>query len=882
MSILWHSLSIAEALRELKSSKRGLEGGEVQRRIKDFGPNELPPPPPKKRWEIFLNQFKSPLLWILFGAVGVSVALGEIVDAAVIFSALFINVFLGFYQEAKSEAALAELKKFVVLKAVVLRDGVPTLSPASELVPGDVIVLSSGDRIPADARLIEAHDFKANEAVLTGESAPVSKSIEAMPPGTPLAERRNMVYSGASCSRGRGLALVVGIGQNTELGKIAASLGQIEERPTPLQAELSRMGRNLGILIIVIAGIIFGIGVLQARELAEMFLTSVAVAVAAIPEGLPLAVTVILAIGMQKIFKQKALVRKLIAAETLGSVSVICTDKTGTITEGELRVSHLWTPEEEEATVHESGRERRASHIFALRIAALCNDALVRNPEAELKEWEILGDPVDKALFLASREAGLDQAILLKESPRVDEIPFDVERKYMATLHRFGDHSSIYMKGAPEIVLAQSGFEIIEGRTVLLTEESKKKIRAKIEGLARRGLRTLAVAYRPAGNISNFSEPQIAAADFIFVGVFGLRDPVRKNVADTIKFAGDAGIRTIMLTGDHAATARAVAKEVGIPCEEGHLFDGVRLDKISDEGLMEKIENIFVFARVEPRHKVRIVEALRRRGEVVAMTGDGVNDAPALKSAHIGIALGSGTEVAKEVSDLVLLDNNLKTIVEAVKQGRIIYDNLKKVVLYLLISSFSEVVLIAGGLFARLPLPVLPVQILWVNLVEDTLPNIALAFDPGDKGIMKEPPRSPGGAIVDRAMRASVALVTLVADAALLGVFFLLLKKGMAMDEIRTFLFVSLGLDSLFFVYVIRSLRRPFWQTNPLGNYLLTPSVFFGFLLLFAAVYAPPLQRFLRTVPLTGVAWTAIFSLAILKMFLIELMKRIFLNRRKN
>lgn len=870
----WHAATIAEVFKELGSSKVGLSSEEAERRLTKYGPNILPESEPFNRLEIFLNQFKSPFVWILLVATGVSLTLADYASAWVILAALAINISLGFYQELKANRALAELQKFLAARATVIRDSSPLSIDIRLVAPGDILVLSPGDKIASDARLFETHSFEVNEAPLTGESFPISKTTEVLNEGTALSDRRNMVYSGTSVALGRALAVTTGTGAKTEFGSIALEIQAAKEQPTPLQNELARLSRMLGIIFVGLASAILVIGLLQGRSFIEMFTTSVAVAVAAVPEGLPLAVTAILAIGMRRILKHKALVRKLVAAETLGSATTICVDKTGTITEGEMKVSHIWTPEEDEASTHSGGMERHAVHLLALRIGLLCNDALVRNPEAELKNWEILGDAMDRALFLAAREAGLDQAKLLKETPRLDELPFDSRGKFMATLHKIESHAVIYLKGAPEVLLRHSAYESLGGRSIALTEESRKRIRGKIEGLTKRGLRTIAVGYRLAGEMKRFSDGGVSADDFVFVGVFGLRDPVRPGVAETIRLTAKAGVKIVMITGDHKETARAVAREVGIPYGEENVMDGVFLDRISDEELRERSERIFIYARVESRHKVRIVEALRIRGEVVAMTGDGVNDAPAIKSAHIGIALASGTDVVKEVSDVVLLDNNLKTIVAAVRQGRIIFENIKKVVLYLLASSFSEVILIAGSLFLRLPLPLLPAQILWVNLVEDSFPNIALAFDPGRKEIMNEPPRTPGTSLANSSMRYLVAIIAVVTDTAMFGMYYLFLKTGLELGELRTIMFAAIGLDSLFFIYVIRSERRPFWQTNPLSNPFITLSVFLGFGLLAAAVYVPFLQRILHTAPLGSEAWTLVISLAILKMFFIEMAKR--------
>lgn len=876
----WHS-PIAELERFFQTSKSGLSAEEAASRLKKFGPNMLPEPEQAGLFEIFLNQFKSPLVLILLVATGVSLALRDFVDAGAISAAVTVNVLLGFYQEFKADRALSELKKFLQARTLVMRGGSPSSEDTKLIVPGDIIVISSGDKIPADGRIHEAHELSVNEALLTGESMAVRKSAGSADVGAPPRERKNMVFSGSSVFSGRALVLVTSTGADTELGKIAAEVGRTKEVQTPLQAELHKLALSLGGIFVALSLAIFAAGILQGRSFVEMFTLSVAVAVAAIPEGMPLAVTVILAVGMQKILKRKALVRKLVAAETLGSVTVMCIDKTGTITEGEMRVSHIWTPGDEEEKSHETGAERHASHILALRIGLLCNDALATNSEEKMKALQIYGDSLDRALYMAATEAGLDREKLSKETPRLDEIPFSEERKFMATLHKMDGRQVIYLKGAPELMLKHCAYEALGGRSVALTEEARKRIKYRIEDFSKKGLRTIAVCYKIKEGMKSFSDGAGAADDFVFVGLLGMRDPVRVGVAETLSFARRAGVRAIMITGDHMETARAVAAEVGIPSKEGNVMDGPALDRITDLELQKIVPMISIYARVEPRHKIRIVDALRRLGEVVAMTGDGVNDAPALKGADIGIALGSGTDVAKEVSDIVLLDDNAKTIVGAIEQGRIIFENIKKVVLYLLVSSFSEVIMIIGSLFLRLPLPILPAQILWVNLVEDSFPNMALAFDAGDKHLMEDGPRERGTGIANSAMRRMIAIVSLVTDTALFALFYFLLKIGSPIEEVRTFMFVALGMDSLFFIYVIRSLRRPFWETNPLSNPFITLSVIVGIIMLLGAVYIPFLQGILSTVPLRAGDWTLLVSIAILKMFFIEFVKLLFISASK-
>lgn len=864
--ILWHAISADDALRELKTSLSGLSSSQARARLASYGPNTLPGTHIAGALEVLVNQVKNPLAWVLLLAVGASFFLGERVDAFVILLALLINVALGYIQESKANKAVFLLRKYLQNYALVKRDGVAVKVPTREVVPGDILLLSSGDKVSADARILEAYDFEVNEAPLTGESEPVRKTAEKVSEGMSTGDRINMVFSGTSILRGKAIAVTVLTGTATEFGKIAESVRVTKEAPTPLQKELAGLSRTLGIAVSLAALILFAIGLAFGRSLLEMFTTSIAVAVAAIPEGLPLAVTAILAIGMQKIAKQKALTRKLIATETLGSVTVICTDKTGTITAGEMRVNEIWTPDGGEVA------EKKT-----IEIGVLANEAVTIKTESGV---EIIGDAEDKALLLAGSEAGISRDALLSGATISDQLPFDSSRKYMALLIKADGGNTTYIKGAPETILKNSSRVFINGVSVLLDDEARAAIKNKINEVNSEGLRTLAFAFREEKR-DKFEHSRVGGDEFIFTGVATFKDPLRKGVKEVIRSAQIAGVRTVMITGDHRETAVSIARAAGLETDSVRVIEGKEMENISDEELKERIKIATVFARVLPEHKVRIVEALRATGEVVAMVGDGVNDAPALKVASIGIAQGSGTDVAKEVSDVVLLDNNLKTIVRAIREGRTIFDNIRKVVLYLLASSFSEVVIIAGSILMRLPLPVLPAQILWVNLVEDALPNMALAFDPGDKSLMKEPPRKPNTPLLSSSMIRLIVTISIVADSILFILFLALLKKGLPIDEIRTFMFAALGMDSLFFIFVVRSLHRPFWQTNPFSNVFLFPAIILSLGLLIFAVHWPPLQAFLHTVPLSFGAWSAIISLAILKMFFIEFLKWRFLNHKK-
>lgn len=838
-----------------KTDKKGLSEKEAKKRLERYGPNKLPEKRSLTALNILVSQFKSPLVYILAIAAAVSFALGEITDGIIISAAVIINTFIGFFEEYRADKSLKALKGIVSLRAKIIRDGVEKEISSEEVVPGDIMVLDAGDKISADARLIETHNFEVAEAALTGESLPIKKTTKIIPKKQILAERKNMVYAGTLVFCGRARVVVVEIGDKTEVGKIAVMLRELPEEKTPLQQSISKLGKHLTFIITAICLIIFIIGILQAKEFLEIFITSIAVAVAAIPEGLLIAVSIILILGMKKMLKEKALVRKLVAAETLGSVSVICTDKTGTLTEGEMRVT--------------KNNGRISSEI--LRAGLLCNDAVMREVEDDNGEKQLIGDPMDKALLLAGHDAGLSKKKLEKEMPRVDEVPFDSSIKYMATIHQNDTKNIVYVKGAPELVLSLS----------TLNNKEQKKYEARLNNLAAKGYRILGFGYRKVDKKQRFKNGDGLVKNLTFLGFVCFDDPLRPNTKETFGVARAAGIRPVIVTGDHKLTAVKIAEQLGLSTKEHNVLTGEELEKMSDDELRAKIKNIDVFARVEPRHKVRIVDAYQSQNQIVAMTGDGVNDAPALKSADIGVALGYSTEVAKGASDMVILDNNFKTIVSAVERGRVIFENIKKVVLYLLSDSFSEIILILGSLALFLPLPILPAQILWVNLIEDTLPNIALAFDPGEKEVMSEKPRKKHAPILDKEMKILIFIIGILTDIILFGLFYYFWKTTGNLEYTRSIVFAGLAVNSLFYVWACRSFRFTIWHKNPFANKFLIFSTVFGFLMLFIALYVPFFQNILRTVPLGFFEWSILTIFGIVNIFLIEIVKYVFILRSK-
>ena len=866
MKQIWHTLSVNEVIKEFGSDPHsGLLEEEIKKRQQKFGFNKLLEEKPLSKLKIFIEQFKSPLIYILVIAGITTLVLRDFTDAIVIFGAVFLNTIFGFFQENKTSKILSELKKLTKIKAYVIRNGDEKEVNQEELAPGDIILLYPGNKVPADGRLIESHNLKVNEASLTGEWFPSEKITEVLPEKTPLADRDNMVFMSCVVEDGRGKAIVTEIGLKTEIGKVAEIIKGAKEEKTPYQKKIIHLSKIIGVSVVLLSFLIFILGLAADREILEMFLTAVAVAVAAIPEGLPIGITVILAIGMQRILNKRGLVRKMVAAETLGSTSIICTDKTGTLTEAKMQVAGIFTETKELFTDGQKYSEKidkngSESHILALKIGMLCTEAFIENPEDELHKRIIRGRPMERALLLAGIQAGFSKKELEEQQPKIDEVFFDPAYKYSATLHRYSDKANVlYILGAPEIILKMSKLE--EGKSALL--------RRKINDLASRGSRVLGCAYKmlPASSIN------IQDSDFqemIFVGFVTLHDPIRKEVKEAINICRQAGARPIIVTGDHKMTAKAIGEELGFLTDEKNIIEGSELEKLSEEEFRKRLGEIEIYARVEPKQKLRIIQAWQEKGEVVAMTGDGINDAPALKKADIGVALGSGTDVAKEASDLILLTDNFSIIAAAVEEGRVIIDNVRKTVTLLVSQSFSEIILIGASIIGGLPLPVLPAQILWENLIEGSPQGIALAFEPKEKGVMERKPEHPNRPLLTRQMKTIIFGFGIFTDLILLGLFLYLLKTGMSLPEIRTIIFAALAVDTVFYTLSCKNLRKNIWQYNPFSNLYLVGSMIFSTGMLFLAVYSPFLQTFLKTVPLNLFDWLLLLGLGMINLILIE------------
>lgn len=881
----WYNLKRTKVLETLKTRRAGLTEREVKRRQRDLGLNELPTGQRLSGLVIFVRQFHSSLIYILLAAAAISLWLRDYVDTYVIIAAVILNVVVGFIQEFRALKAMARLRQAVRFQTIVRRQGEERQIDIAQLVPGDVVLIQAGNNIPADLRFIEASDLQINESRLTGESVPVAKTHLVQSGELVLADRKNMAFMGTLVTRGSGVGIVCETGSRTELGRIAKLIADTKEERTPLQRHLSELSRVISLIVLALSVVILCLGLLAGRDFTVMFSTSVAIAVAAVPEGLAVGVTVILAVGMQRILKHHALVRRLLAAETLGSITVICTDKTGTLTEGEMRVVRVITNNHD----LEAGSDRfhthlqeigdRASFITTLKVGVMCNDARIENETKPLAEWVVIGTPTEKALLLAGSQVGLSRTPLEKAFPRLSVLPFSSETKYMMTLHEDKANGNVvYLKGAPEVVLAKTGRIDIDGNIETFSNTAKRRLQKRYEHLSEEGLRILALGYRPAKGQETLEEADREKTDFVFLGFIGIKDPLRPEAKQTLAACAQAGIQAVMITGDHRLTAQAIARELGLPSRAENIIEGVELQKLNHSQLQKRVQKISVYARVTPEDKLRIVDAWQARGEVVAMTGDGVNDAPALRKANIGVALGSGTDVAKETASLVMLDNNFATIVAAVRQGRVIFDNIRKMILYLMSDSLSAVIIVAGSLALGLPLPLLPVQILWINLITDGFPNVALTQEPEESDSLRRPPLHPKSPIINLEMRTLILVISAVTGLITLALFAYYYQTTGDTDLARTIAFASLGLNSLLYVFSCRSLRRSVLQTNPFSNPLLLVAVVLGLLFQVGGIYIPALAGVLGTVPLAGEYWWVIGAVAFVVIGLIELIKFIFLK----
>ena len=881
MEYSWHSLSLDKVFSTLESSRGGLSIEEVKNRLKKYGPNLLPKEKPYSKLKLFLSQFESPLILILLVACGISLYLGHYSDAIFIIAVLLVNTSVGFYQENKANASLRALHSMVKISARVLRGGNLKEVDSSELVPGDIIFLKSGDKVPADARLFETVGLKVSESSLTGEWSAVHKHSGEVPEESPLGDRTGMVFMGTIIEDGSASVVVIGTGSNTAIGGIVSLLKETKERKTPLQQKISSLSRWVGAFVIFVISIVIILGVFNGRSFTEIFITSLALAVSAVPSGLLPAITVILVLGMRRILKQNGLVRKLIANETLGSVTVICTGKTGTLTEGKMQVSHILTGSREllgnghDPIFNIEDVEDLDSHMLALKAAVLANSAFIENPDDEFHEWIVRGRSTEKALLVAGTHAGLSKKKLSDEFPQIERLDFSSVNKYSATLHSNPDGSKIlYVIGAPEILAANSVDLHVDGTKHKLDSLIHSELLNKLDLLTQKGLRVVACAHREFSKKETIGSINTLVNNLTLVGYIALKDPLREDAKDSIVLTKRAGIRTVLITGDHRLTAQSIAVEIGIEATDKMILEGKDLDKLSDKELEEKVKTITIYARVSPNHKLRIVQALQAKGEVVAMVGDGVNDGPALKAADVGVSVGSGTDVAKEVADIVLLDDNFKTIVKAIEQGRLIFQNIRKVFIYLVADDFSELFIFLVSMALGLPLPLLAAQILWINLVEDGLPDIALTTEQETTGVMDDKPRRPDEPILNKPMRKWMVAIFAITGLAAFLTFLSVWKITGDLEKTRSIVFALMCLDSLIFAFSVRSFKRSIFRKDIFSNRFLVGAAIIGLLLLFGAIYLPALQKLLSTQALYGMEWLMIFSISATEIVLIEAFKK--------
>nr|WP_281179274.1 calcium-translocating P-type ATPase, SERCA-type [Vulcanibacillus modesticaldus] len=857
--------------------EKGLSSKSAEKLLQEYGANQLEQGEVISPLTIFLNQFKDFMVLVLLVATLISGLLGEYTDAITIIAIVIINAILGFIQEYRAERSLQALKEMTAPNAKVVRDGKLTIIPALEVVPGDIVYLETGDRVPADVRLFESHDLYIEESVLTGESVPVNKIIDTITyENIPLGDQKNMAFMGTLITRGVGYGIVVATGMNTEMGKIADLIQTTEEMETPLQRKLDQLGKILVILSIALTVLVVVTGIWHGHNAYDMFLAGVSLAVAAIPEGLPAIVTVALALGVQRMIKRNAIVRKLPSVETLGCSTVICSDKTGTLTQNKMTVTNLWIGGKE---INVSGRGyepkgnfyigskeinpgRVASIAKLLEVGVLCNNANLIEAEEEKgffkknkKSWMVQGDPTEGALIVLGAKGNYNKKSLEKNWKRIKEFPFDSSRKMMSTIVQKQNKQMVAVKGAPDVLLEHCTSIIWDEKIVPLTPVFKKYVKKAIEKMANQALRNLGFAYKEIKNGKIVTERE-AERDLIFIGIAGMIDPPREEVKEAIQKCKRAGIKTVMITGDHQITAMAIAKQLQILPPNGLTVNGQDLYNMSNNEFMQKVDDIYVYARVSPEHKLRIVKALQAKDHVVAMTGDGVNDAPAIKAADIGISMGiTGTDVSKEASSLVLSDDNFATIVAAIEEGRGIYENIRKFIRYLLASNVGEILTMFLAMLAGLPLPLVPIQILWVNLVTDGLPAMALGIDPVEEDIMNRPPRDSKEGIFARGLGWKIISRGIVIGLVTLGVFIITLNnEPNNLVKAQTMAFTTLVLAQLIHVFDCRSDISVFHR-NFFENKYLILAVFSSLLLLIGVIYIDQLQPIFRTVELNAFDW---------------------------
>lgn len=837
--------------------KTGLSEIEAKERLEKFGRNTIHISHGSGKFKIFFNQLKSPLILVLiFGGI-VTLFISHYRDAIFIFIAVVVNSVLGFYQENKAERALSQLRTYLRQRARVIRDGVEHEINAEEIVPGDIIRLAQGDRVPADARVIYTNDFQVDEAVLTGESLPVGKTEQPMPESATLNDQESMVFAGTLVTQGVCSAIVCATDADTEIGQIATLISQSENEKTPLQIAITKFSIYSSIVLTAMTLLVFVVGIFVGYSVVDMFLTAVALAVSAIPEGLPISMTVILAVGVERMAKRKGVVRKLVAAEALGSTTVILTDKTGTLTMAKMVMSKIipFGVDENQLISH-----------------ALTNaNVLIENPQESPDLWRINGRIMETALVRSSALRGMSFDEIMSKQHVLQVMPFNSNQKFSASLIKEGGKHLVVFFGAPDILLAHTSLGV----------KDKKVILAQIEELAMSGERVLGIATKEITRINNFSiNENLSVTKLIFEGLIAFHDPIRPGIAHAMNRVSFAGIKTVIMTGDHRGTAVAVAREIGMQVNDGSVIDATELASLSDAELKKRLPSLSVIARVTPFDKLRVAKLYQELGEIVAMTGDGVNDAPSIKQANVGIAMGSGTEVAQSVADLVLLDDNFETIVSAIEEGRQILSNIRKVLVYLLSNVTDGLILIGGSLIIGLPLPLNALQILWVNFFTDSFPAVAYAFEKDPDGLNHKPRNSKDG-LFDPLMKYLILAIGLSTSVLLLVLYVILLNMGLDENLVRTFTFASFGTYTLLISFSVRSLERSIFSYSLFSNHYLTGGIMIGFILMIGAIYLPVLQVIFRTIALPWEWVVGVVMVGLFNIILIELVKMIFRARQK-
>lgn len=877
------------------NGSEGLTTSEAHERLSLVGPNALPESRRRSVIAVFVAQFRTPLIYLLFAAAAIAFFLGHSSDAIVITVVVMINAIIGAIQEGRAERSLEALRRMTAHKARVIRNGHEVLVEARELVPGDVLVLDAGDAVSADARLLHGAALQIAEASLTGESVPIAKDLQPVAPDTPLGDRRDMVYAGTHVTAGRARAVVVGTGLDTELGRIAALASGAHETRTPLERRIAQFGRYIIVAGIAMFALVVGVGLARGIAAGQVLMVGISQLVSMIPEGLPVAMTIALAVGVQRMAKRRAVIRRLAAVETLGSTTVICTDKTGTLTKNEMTATAVVLPGGRVLAVSgigyaadggllEEGQPLMAlgdDERMLLEAAVLCNDAQLYGPSESRPGWTAVGDPTEIALVTLAVKGGIVPAEVRERFGRPAEIPFDASAKMMATQHHGPSGAFVIVKGAPEVVLERCHAARRDGRDVPLDDATRTQLLEQVEAMGRRALRVLAIGRVDGGEIEGNAGFEPFAGRITLLGLVGQIDPPRPEVKDAVGRCRAAGIRPVMVTGDHKTTGLAIARELGIAREEDEAIDGRELEAMTDSELAARIEHIAVFARVHPAQKLRIVDAYQRRGEIVTMTGDGVNDAPALAKADVGVAMGiTGTEVAKEASKIVITDDNFASIVSAVEEGRVVYRNIKKTILYLFSTSLAEILVLLAALLLGYPPPLAAVQILWINLVTEGTVTVNLIMEPAEGDEMQQRPLSPKEPLITRALLARVAFMTPVIAVCTFGWFATRLASGVSFAEVQTETFTLLAVCAWFNVLNCRSATHSALSLDLFSNRWLVGGLILGLFLQLAVVFWSPLERIFHTSSFDLAEGLAIFAVGSIVLWVEELRKLVVRHRR--